>query len=171
LAVGASVALAAVGDPDPTFNGGQPLLLSVGPSGGSTDYFAAAKQADGKVVLVGEVAQSSASSNQWAITRVTQAGQLDGGFGSNGTVLLSMGSGTYADGVVIEPADQKIVVAGLMLPSGSTRDQIGVVRLNTNGSLDSTGFGSGGKVLLADSANSLVPGAIALRWLVRDRRI
>ncbi len=72
-----------------------------------------------------------------------QAGNLDTTFGTNGIFTFSLstinGSNSQANAVALQ-SDGKIVVAGQM---GS---RSGLLRLNTDGTLDST-FGSGGTVI------------------------
>ena len=62
----------------------------------------------------------------------------------NGTGTLLGGAGSY-DSVAIQPADGKIVVAGI---SGSNLE---VIRYNTNGSVD-TSFGTSGTVTLSETS-------------------
>lgn len=72
------------------------------------------------------------------------AGDLDAGFGSSGTVTMSVGSGDdVLVAVAIQPSDQKIVAVGhTAVGSG---DDWAILRYNPNGTLDAT-FGSGGIV-------------------------
>src|SRR4030095_4529337 len=97
-----------------------------------------------------------------AIARYDTDGSLDSGFGSGGKVAIQVtdpasDNPSTAHSVAIQH-DGKIVAAGVA-------DRFGVVRLNEDGSLDSS-FGDGGKVNTAfhvargDQANAvmLVPG-------------
>ncbi len=68
----------------------------------------------------------------------------DTAFGTNGDVVVTMGStGSQANAVAVQ-SDGKIVVAGAV-SSAATADDYAVVRLNADGTLD-TGFGTGGGV-------------------------
>ena len=75
------------------------------------------------------------------------AGALDPTFGSGGVVTTSLSKTTFDDAyrVAVQP-DGKIIAAGDVY--GST-DQIGLVRYNANGSLDTT-FGTKGIVVLTN---------------------
>lgn len=92
---------------------------------GSGDWFAAAIQLDGKVVT------ASAVSNGLKVTRWKADGSIDTSFGAQGTA--SLGAGTNAPNSILVQADGKLIIAA----TGS------LIRLNTNGSLD-TSFSSGG---------------------------
>jgi uncharacterized delta-60 repeat protein len=83
-----------------------------------------------------------------------QAGRLDPAFGSGGKVLTSVpgASNAQANAVALQ-TDGKILVAGAL---GNNAD-IGVVRYNTNGTLDA-GFGSSG-IALANIPNGILSSA------------
>jgi uncharacterized delta-60 repeat protein len=76
------------------------------------------------------------------LARFNANGSVDTSFGSRGTVSVSS---VYIDGVVIQPADGKIVLFG---DNGSAYE---LVRYNPNGTLDST-FGVGGTATLSVGA-------------------
>jgi uncharacterized delta-60 repeat protein len=133
--------------------------------------------ANGKIVAVGTtiVAQNydrrtgfTNDDTAWAIARYNANGSLDPTFGDltkkgattrTGTTVLDLTTGgdwaDEADAVVVQP-DGKIVIAG---KAGSVQGSItnfGVIRLNANGTLD-TSFGTGGEVIVhlpASSGNS-----------------
>lgn len=145
----AAAAMAAEGDLDPGFNGGQPVLVSPGPSGSTTNLAAVAKQADGKVVVVGSTdGGNGVGFGTWVIERFLGSGQPDPSFGTHGVVELNMGQGS-ATGVVVQPTDQRIVVGGTSGPLGSAGAEF--VRLNPFGTLDGS-FGGTGKVQLSSNA-------------------
>jgi uncharacterized delta-60 repeat protein len=120
------------GDPD-IFN---PLLrrgYAVTPlSTGHDVTKALVLQPDGRIVVVGY-----ANSSYAVVVRYGTDGTLDSSFGSGGIVQL--GSGAPKSDLAIQ-ADGRILIAGPASAGG-----FGLVRLNTNGSLDSS-FGSGGQV-------------------------
>ena len=91
-------------------------------------------QADGKILGVG-VRQGA-----FAALRFNSNGSLDATFGTNGIVRLTSILNGVAEAVQVQ-ADGKIVIGG---HSGAN---IVVVRLNSNGTLDS-GFGTGGIVTI-----------------------
>jgi uncharacterized delta-60 repeat protein len=79
------------------------------------------------------------------------AGALDTTFGGTGVVTTSLSKGSdVANAVLIQPWDDKIVVAGSS-PAGKGT-VMSLARYNADGSLDST-FGSGGKVVSGVGTN------------------
>ena len=74
---------------------------------------------------------------------MAQAGSLDPNFGSGGIVLTA---NTGANAGALQ-GDGKILVAG-SISTAQNAQQPGLLRYNTNGTLDS-GFGAGGKVVIA----------------------
>ncbi len=68
-------------------------------------------------------------------------------FGTGGIVTTQLinNGGSEAFALAVQPADQKIVAGGDVQPNGSDSAAFGLVRYNTDGTLDST-FGSGGVV-------------------------
>ncbi len=108
---------------------------------------AVAIQGDGKIVAVGIV------ESDFTIIRYEADGDLDATFGSGGIVRLSLSPTDYAiaTAVALQP-DNKIVVAGRAIGSPIPRLDFALVRLNSDGSLDSS-FGAGGKVITFLSAD------------------
>jgi uncharacterized delta-60 repeat protein len=103
-----------------------------------------AVQADGGVVASGYAAVGS--SMGWALARLDAIGQLDGGFGLGGTVVLTaIGNAKQ----VAIAADGKIVAAGYAYQM-ATGEDIAVARLLSDGSLDPS-FGAGGFANIAVS--------------------
>ncbi|MBA1290542.1 calcium-binding protein [Pseudomonas japonica] len=84
-------------------------------------------QADGKVIVAGESADSSA----FNVLRLNADGSFDTSFSDDGklTIEVPQGASSYAHSVVVQP-DGKILIAGEV-----------ITRLNADGSLDTT-FGS-----------------------------
>jgi uncharacterized delta-60 repeat protein len=116
---------------DPTFGTGGTVLTSFGgPLSAAADV---AVQPDGKIVAVG------IAGSDFGTARYNANGTLDSAFGVGGLVTTDFGGSEQANGVALQP-DGKIIVVGLLL------GRIGVVRYNSDGSLDST-FGTGGKVM------------------------
>lgn len=103
---------------------------------GTDQMFDITAQPDGKIVAVG-----GSGVNDYTIIRYLANGALDTTFDTDGIVFVDFGSAfDIARNVQIQ-SDGKIVVAGSSI-GGS-----GVVRLNPNGSLDTT-FDTDGKVLV-----------------------
>ena len=112
--------------------------------------FAVAIQTDGKIVVAGT------DLSDFLLARYNADGTLDTNadadpgvaFDFDGRVRTDFnGSIDEANAVVVQP-DGKIVAAGFAVVDGSTTD-FGLARYNTDGSLDLTGFGAGGKVTTA----------------------
>ncbi len=121
----------------------------------STTGAALAIGPDGKIVAVGTTLLSGASSTVFAIARLNPDGTLDSSFDGNGLATVSLstsgssGSSDTADAVTIQ-ADDKIVIVGqaYLLTSGSSNPNgvptdAAVVRLNADGTLDSSFNGTG----------------------------
>jgi uncharacterized delta-60 repeat protein len=122
-----------------------------------------AVQADGKIVVAGV---SQGATTAFSVGRFNLDGTLDSTFGTSGLAAISFpGSGNdQADGVALQ-ADGKIVVAGSTLVGG--HPEFGLIRLNANGTLDTT-FGKSGFVLmpvisLAGPAGSIQVAGVAVQ--------
>jgi uncharacterized delta-60 repeat protein len=138
------VRLNANGSLDTGFNGTGKLVRA--PSSGSDAALDAVLQADGKLLLAGYVAGADGSQD-WAVLRLNQDGSYDTTFGTGGKVVMPVGASHDAAWAIQTLAGGKIVIAGSTRTGNATSDTDQVVmRLNANGSLD-TSFGSGGKVV------------------------
>ncbi len=128
---------------DTTFNGNGTVTTDVGPS--NAGAFGVVVQADGKIVAAG---QTSDYGNGYAVVRYNVDGSLDASFGpnSNGIITLQIpgGSRSTAQDLALQE-DGKIVVVGAYMNNATTSVDVGLVRFNTNGILDTT-FGVGGIV-------------------------
>lgn len=154
----ARVCWAAPGDLDPSYGTGG---WTTGAGGRGT---AAVMQADGKLLVASSPAHQETYLgmpiwvSELAVTRLTDDGAFDTDFDGDGTAITAFFSGgpipfdAQAAAVAVQ-ADGKIVVAGrggVATPSGF-ESHIVLARYETDGSLD-TGFGSGGKVVLASAS-------------------
>ena len=132
-----SVIYAAPGDLDLTFNGTGKRVDGFG--SGNDEIYAAALQANGKIVVVG---RSSFGSQVPAVAaRYNPDGSFDNSFNGSGKILLTSAMAT-AYATAIQP-DGKIVIAGVVY-SGQYTD-FALVRLNSDGTFDNT-FGNNGKI-------------------------
>jgi uncharacterized delta-60 repeat protein len=100
-----------------------------------------AVQSDDSIVVGG----SEGGSQEWVLSRVSSAGALDTGFGTNGFVLTGYSSSSFDDaahGVFVDEANNKIIAAG----TGDSN--FAAARYaKADGSLDTTfGTASSGKV-------------------------
>ncbi len=99
-------------------------------------------QPDGKIIMVGGSSFNAVVG--FGIVRLTADGQFDTTFNGTGKLHLPLNGNAYAYKVRID-ANNKIVV------SGSTTTSAIIVRLNTDGSFD-TSFDTDGKVEIPNSA-------------------
>lgn len=140
----ASSALAAPGDPDPTFGTGGQVAVPPGTTGGTAS--ALAIQPDGKLVVAGQ-AQGGSPYLQFGVMRFNADGTPDTSFDGDGSAQTPVGSGGHANDVLVQP-DGKIVAVGNSSGSIANNPDFSLVRYNADGSLDSAGFGTGGKTVL-----------------------
>jgi len=106
-------------------------------------------QPDGKIVASKLVIVNGA--NDFGVSRFNADGSLDQSFGSGGNATINVLNGQdYAYSVAVQ-LDGKIVISGSVdSPQGFFRT--GIVRYNSNGTLDTT-FGNGGKVVIETESN------------------
>ncbi|MGA7384582.1 MAG: hypothetical protein WBW81_07800 [Methylocella sp.] len=119
------------GSLDPTFGNGGVTVTSVAGTNGIVN--SVLLQSDGEILVYvgGE-----------AVLRYTITGALDTSFGSDGIAVLST---PIAGGLALQ-ANGQIVIGGVVTPSTGGA-ALGVERLNTNGTQD-TSFGSGGLAMV-----------------------
>ncbi|MER6187399.1 calcium-binding protein [Streptomyces sp. NPDC001652] len=126
------------GTPDSTFGGdGTVTANPAGPvlqEGG--DGRALALQADGKIVVGGEVGSTRFD---FALMRFNTDGSVDTGFDGDGIVRTDFGGYDSVESLAVQP-DGKIVAAG------ASDGRAALARYHTNGSLD-TSFDGDGRVL------------------------
>ena len=119
------------GSLDPGFDGDG--IFSDGVNFGGDDYaYAVARQADGKLVVSG---YKSSATDRVVVLRLNVDGSLDASFDGDGIKTLNLGGTGGAEDVLVQP-DGKIVLV-------STNTDFVVVRLNPDGSLDSSFDGDG----------------------------
>ncbi|MBK8464683.1 MAG: InlB B-repeat-containing protein [Chloracidobacterium sp.] len=105
--------------------------------GGYDRAHAVALQADGKIIITGD----NGSNADFGLARYNPNGSLDTTFDVDGKAFVSVSAGVdWAYSLAVE-ADGKIIAAGIS-DSGPNSD-FGIVRLNTNGSLDTSFDGDG----------------------------
>lgn len=125
------------GQPDPDFGVDGRVVQSF--SAVSDLIFDAKLQADGKIVVAGQVYNDDFSSD-FIVARYRSDGQLDTDFADNGVARLDLGNDDLARGIALQ-SDGKIVVAGVTVLDFFPR--VGVVRLLSNGLADDS-FGDNG---------------------------
>jgi len=136
-----SVALAASGGLDTSFSGDGKIIQSFG--GSQHVGWNVAIQSDGKIVVVGDKWLSNGG-RDFAIARYNTNGTLDTTFNGNGRQVVSIGVLDQALSVAIQ-SDGKIVVGGQTCSADGAVCDVALVRLKTNGKLD-TSFSGDGKV-------------------------
>lgn len=137
----AVVRLASNGTLDAAFGQGGTLVLPM--PGLDCTALGVAVQTDGKIVLVGSA--SHGRNANYLVVRLLANGTLDPDFGTGGVANIPVGDGNdFAWAVAIQP-DGKIVVGGDSAQGLDT--DFSVIRLNPNGTLDTT-FSGDGKVLI-----------------------
>jgi uncharacterized delta-60 repeat protein len=148
FAAASTFALAQAGQLDPTFATNGIFSNAINGGGFATTV---ALQSNGQIVVGGQVGGSQGGT-EGGVIRLNTNGTLDTTFGTKGVVTIQ-----FADvegvvtGMAIQPNGQ-ILVVGTGLPGFGS-----IVRLNTNGSIDTT-FGTNGAVSL-----TITPGTLALQ--------
>lgn len=126
------------GTPDNSFGTNGHVVVPIG--NGSDEAMAVLVQPDGKIVLAG-YAYSGTTNSDYAVLRLLANGTIDSSFGTNGMVMTDFSYGPdYAFTAALQ-ADGKILVAGAA--SDAPNGNVGIVRYNTNGTLDNTFNGTG----------------------------
>jgi uncharacterized delta-60 repeat protein len=100
--------------------------------------YGVAIQADGKILIAGR----TNSPRQRVVIRLNSDGSLDTTFGTGGIFQTPIGSPTFDEPEIAIQADGKVIVIGATR-NGVTTDAFSVMRLNTNGTLDTTFDGDG----------------------------
>lgn len=139
-----ALAVAAPGDPDPSFGNSGYVTFDFGER--SENVNGIALQPDGKIVVLG-TAMNAAGNGDILLLRYTPAGTLDSSFGSGGFVMTGLAPSSSDEGyaLLLQP-DGKIVVGGYTV-SGPAGPNALLARYNSNGSLDPS-FGANGIVLI-----------------------
>lgn len=104
-------------------------------------------QADGRIVVAGESLNNT--TNELAIVRYDESGDMDETFGNKGLVIDNLGNSIQTYGLSIQ-ADGKIVIAGCIF-NGNDNDII-LIRFTSDGFRDPT-FGSNGVVQTDSGSN------------------
>ena len=123
------------------------------------EAFAAARQADGKILIGGFTSASLGGSAAFALARLRTDGTPDPAFGSGGMVQTDLGGDDWILALKVQ-SDGKILAAGWTGSLGS--HDFALVHYNTNNTLD-TKFGTGGKIVTDFSGHDDRPGAIAVQ--------
>ena len=144
------------GSVDSSFGGGDGIVTTSFAPGVSYELgYSITTQADGKILLAGYSDTSGDGAPDFALVRYNVDGSLDTSFDGDGIVITNFGLGAtteYAYSVTTQP-DGKILVAGYANASAAKKatkvGSIGLVRYNSDGSLD-TSFGGGDGIVTSD---------------------
>jgi uncharacterized delta-60 repeat protein len=130
---------------DTSFGGTGIVITTFGSPLGSR-AFGVALQPDGKVVAAGTLGGGNSTSS-YAVARYNTDGSLDSTFGAGGTVQTTL-NGLYDGATDILIQNGKVVLAGMTgrVSGSATVYDVGLMRLNADGSRDAT-FGDSGKVV------------------------
>ena len=152
--------------------------MRTGFGGGISQAYAAALQADGKLVIAGTSGTDTSAAN-FTIVRLDTNNVLDVSFGDGGRVVTSTTSGSApyvygAPAAVKVQADGKIVAGGYGF-NGTNYTDFLLVRYNPDGSID-TSFGGTGKVYTDFGSRSQISGMViqadgkivAVGWIGSD---
>jgi uncharacterized delta-60 repeat protein len=143
--------LNADGSVDTNFGSGGSVVVSFG--SGADQVRKMVVDPSGNIVVLGNTA--TATGADMAIVRLTASGALDAGFNGNGKLTVHLADGgNSANAVAFDGA--KMVIVG---SAPGTVQQAAVVRLNADGSFDTT-FGTGGKLTLAGGPGATVGTAV-----------
>lgn len=114
--------------------------------GGGCSVADAVLQPDGAIVAAGGRFDTPSGGPDFQLVRYLPDGTLDAGFGAGGVVLTDFPSGRQDTAFALAlQTDGKLIATGVTVTS-ATDSNVGVVRYDTNGSLDPT-FGTGGFVV------------------------
>ncbi|MEZ6119717.1 MAG: FG-GAP-like repeat-containing protein [Pirellulaceae bacterium] len=128
----------------PTFDVGTGVITHDLTTSTDTAY-AVAMQDDGKMIVAGEV-WNGGDSYDFGVTRLNADGTLDTSFGTGGHVILAFDSDNDQARDVWIQSDGKILVGGYsFMWDGNFTNDFTLVRLNTDGTLD-TSFDGDGKL-------------------------
>lgn len=144
------------GEPDTGFGiNGVLEVNNVGAFGGGVTV-----QDDGKILLA-----NTASYDDFTLLRFNTDGSPDLGFGNQGSVSIDLPGGYAAANAVTLQDDGRILLAGTAFANGGS--DFAAVRLNTDGSLDSTFGSTDGSARLVGSSGSDVLKGLATDEILR----
>ena len=160
--LGFTIALAAPGDLDTTFDGDGRVTSFVVPSnpGRSDQIEGVAIRTDGKIIVAGNSFVSSPSNSDFALIRYNSNGSLDTTFSGDGRLITNFGGLDYVFDVALQ-SNGKIVAAGQKCVSGLC--DVALARYNSNGTLDVTFSGDGKQTSDFGSRNNGSFGGLAIQ--------
>lgn len=143
------------GSLDHTFNGNGKLILVLG----AISRAAVVAMAGDKIVIGGSCTTQNVYNYDFCVARLLPNGELDSSFSGTGVVKVGIGgSHDYPSSMAIDSG--RILLAGICDPGSGSSYSFCAMRLNENGTLDSTFNGAG--TLLAPAGESGAIKATAL---------
>lgn len=116
------------------------VIFDDAPSGFDEEALGSVLQSDGKIVVVGR--QYNGLNDDVLVQRYTTDGSLDTNFANNGTLVYNSGDHEIAYDVALQN-DGKIILVGYIREFGAGEKNILLIRLNTDGTYDTTFGGDG----------------------------
>ena len=115
-------------------------------------------QPDGKILVGGHSNAGNGSSGNYvhAMARYQSNGTLDTSFGQSGKSVFSLSSSSFA---LEQITDLQVLSDGKILATSGVRSETALVKLLSNGSLD-TSFGSAGRIIAPNNAPWKDPNAL-----------
>jgi uncharacterized delta-60 repeat protein len=135
------------GSLDTTFDGDGKLFAGITTYPAASYGLSVLQQTDDKIVVAGYAKTSG--NDDLAIARYNLDGSFDTSFSGDGKLTMPIGSSNEAAAAVIQQADGKLVMGGYSYNAGNVH--FALVRLNTDGAMDTT-FSSDGKLVTSVSA-------------------
>ena len=103
----------------------------------------------GKVLIAGSSFNGNA--NDFSIVRLNADGDFDSSFNGTGKLIIPVGNNEDFGNYLTEDANGKMLISGTSIVNYQT--ELSIIRLNSNGSLDST-FDTDGKLIIPIRASS-----------------
>nr|WP_244306778.1 M10 family metallopeptidase C-terminal domain-containing protein [Azotobacter salinestris] len=130
------IRLNADGSLDTGFGSGGKAVLDI--AGSDDQGYSLSVQPDGRILLAGSSFNPANGTYDFSALRLNADGSLDTGFGSDGKVVFDI-AGSYDEGqsLAVQP-DGRILISGSSYNLDTRRYDIGAIRLNADGSLDTT---------------------------------
>ena len=136
------------GSLDNSFGNGGKVVTAVGIS--ASEIFAVAIQGDGKIMAGGYSTEDFDIASDFTLVRYNADGSLDNSFGTGGVVVTDINTSEDQIYSLTIQSDGKILAAGPTRDLTTGVTSFGVVRYNSDGSLDNS-FGNSGKVITSIS--------------------
>jgi uncharacterized delta-60 repeat protein len=145
-------------NPDGTSDGAFPIGFDMGLLSDYDQPTAVSVLGDGSILVAGNVdfTMNEQHTNARGIVKLDPTGTVDTNFGTNGRTVVIQGMESYAEDMLVQ-SDGKIVVAGsFRMNANFDSYDFGILRLTSNGGLD-TFFGGAGQAAVPFDYNNATP--------------